>query len=889
MKHYPKWFLLLLLVFTTHASVAQTYKLQGVAKDTLGLKIPYFSIVVTATKTQNDILAYTNADENANYSLTIQKQINQDSVWVTFRQLSHVTKTIGIKQIGQTLNVTLFPKENQLSEVLVNAKRTLTVKGDTITYNVDGIKKEKDYTIEEVIDRIPGVTISENGQIKYKDKSISHFYINGVDLLEGRYNIATRGIPADAVKDIEVLTKHNHARIDKGVTDSDDVAFNLKIKEDRSLIFGSAKGDIGAPLVTAKAEVTPIYIIDKLQDIASLKANNIGESLASYGTSLTNTNADFSEIELEELNILRAPNTSGFGLTQKYWLDNESVSLTNDLLIKTKKDVIFKVGANYNSNNDRIERASNNIFFFGNDSTIVDRKAVDNLETKNYYAGFVYEINRDKVFLKNKLTINGKTADGISSIVQNTIPIDYSYNNSNLSVTDALEFKTNVWGNILNSGLLLEYAHNKENTATLPAVFQQEIPSTFQPLQTQQTVNAERFNIAGFSTYKFDIGATDWLFKQRLNFKSENLETDLKQLRNAEATNLQFPFTSDYKLTTFESLTSLSADYKWKDFNFSLKPELVFIDLNQNEFLDTTLSRSDSYLFFQPDITIGYKFNQSWNVSSGISYNSRVSRFSELFNGLILTDFSSLSRNPDFVNVTRSLSSNFYFGYNNILKGFYFSNNTSIDRSTSDFTFVTSIDNDGLVEVNAVNRPNQLASFRNTTNLTKRFFQILNTELSYTYTNTKSEQFFNNILQNNTNSSHTTILEVDMDNNTWYGFKYTGNLTYGISKVDEFTNTNTFFKQALELDFYTSIKSRINLGFESVYSSFSESSRSNNNSLFNASFYYKPNKKLFLRASLINIFNEDVFNSIFSNSNVINQSQFALRPRQFTIGLNYSL
>jgi hypothetical protein len=57
---------------------------------------------------------------------------------------------------------------------------------DTITYNVNGLKAKKDYTIEEVINRIPGVSISESGQIVFKP--ISHLYINGLDLLEGGYS-----------------------------------------------------------------------------------------------------------------------------------------------------------------------------------------------------------------------------------------------------------------------------------------------------------------------------------------------------------------------------------------------------------------------------------------------------------------------------------------------------------------------------------------------------------------------------------------------------------------------------------------------------------------------------------------------------------------------------
>ena len=135
------------------------------------------------------------------------------------------------KNISQSLKVSLREKSNVLQEIILKAKKTIEIKGDTITYFVDEIKKEKDYSIEEVINRIPGVEIKENGQISYNNRIISHFYINGVDLLEVRYNIATRGIPAGVVEEIDIMKNHNHARIDKGVTDSEDVAFNLKIRK----------------------------------------------------------------------------------------------------------------------------------------------------------------------------------------------------------------------------------------------------------------------------------------------------------------------------------------------------------------------------------------------------------------------------------------------------------------------------------------------------------------------------------------------------------------------------------------------------------------------------------------------------------------------------------
>lgn len=160
------------------------------------------------------------------------------------------------------MKIFLKERSNFLNEVILKAKKNIEIRGDTISYIVDGIKKEKDYTIEEVINRIPGVEIKENGQISYNNRIISHLYINGVDLLEGRYNIATKGIPADTVEEINIMKKHNHARIDKGITDSEDVAFNLKIKKNHSLIFGTGKAEIGTPILQRNLEVTPIYLKD---------------------------------------------------------------------------------------------------------------------------------------------------------------------------------------------------------------------------------------------------------------------------------------------------------------------------------------------------------------------------------------------------------------------------------------------------------------------------------------------------------------------------------------------------------------------------------------------------------------------------------------------------
>ncbi len=867
---------------------AQNIEIKGVLHDSLNEPIPFVSVIASTTQNEDIILAYTSSKSNGQYSLKI-KNTSLDTIWLIYRHMQHATKKLYIKAISQNLNIQLQSQANRLDDIIIKAKKTVAVKGDTITYNVEGLAKEKDYTIEEVIDRIPGVTISDNGKIFYEGRAISHLYINGVDLLEGGYNVATRGIPASAVEDIEIMQRHNHARIDIGKTESDNVAFNLKIKKDHSLVFGSTRGDAGVPLLTGSAEATPIYLKEKFQDIASFKVNNMGKSLTDNGRSPTSGNYNLSSLKLPEINIINKPDVNGTEISNKYWLDNESYSITNDALYKTDKEVIFKAGIIHNYNFNEIERSGNSAYYFDNDSIIVNRSTKNQLLERKYDVGVVAEINRDNLYLKNKTMINAVNSSGNSNLVQNGEAIATNYGADQLSFSNALEFKNTIKGKIINNGLFISYEEQEEELNVSPAQFEDVFTTSFTPLFTTQFNDIKRFNIGAYSSYDFDIKKTKWQFKQTASWSKESLLSNLRQEDESNSTAAAFPFTTDYELNTFQTISSLRSSYQWRRFKVSFNPSLKYLNLKQAEDLTTDIIKVNDYLFFEPSLTTSYKIDQNWNSSIGFNRNIKTSEFNQLFTGLQLRDFASLYRNPTAVNVTRTNAVNHFLTYKSILKGIILSNNFKWQAQESDFTFSSSIDEDGLITTDAIERPNSMKGWSNTTSFTKTFFKLIKTDLSYTYRTNTSEQIFNNVAQENINSSHLARVELNIDNGTWYGLSYDGIYNYGLSQINDFKTNNTFIKHKIEVDLYLSSKTRWNFGTESVIASFSNSQTVNRNTLFNTSFYYKPSKKLFLRASLVNIFNEDFFSTSSSGANFINQSQFLLRPRQFTIGFNYSL
>lgn len=58
--------------------------------------------------------------------------------------------------------------------------------------------------------------MEENGQISYQGTAINKFYIEGMDLLGGKYNIATNNISNDDVGSVEIMETINLSRHSTG-------------------------------------------------------------------------------------------------------------------------------------------------------------------------------------------------------------------------------------------------------------------------------------------------------------------------------------------------------------------------------------------------------------------------------------------------------------------------------------------------------------------------------------------------------------------------------------------------------------------------------------------------------------------------------------------------
>ena len=582
------------------------------------------------------------------------------------------------------------------------------------------------------------------------------------------------------------------------------------------------------------------------------------------------------------------PNINGVAISEKYWLNNDSYAVTNDALHKVNDSTIVKWNFNYVNELSKIENNLSSTFLSNNTASSVVNKSRNQLKTERFKAGVNQEINKRNFYLKNNTSYRFANDVGIESVMINDNYLESNYLQNNFQFSNSTSLKTLIGKkNILQSGLLAQYEQNKEKLSVTPPVFETLIGSGNGSGATLQDVSVSKINLAGFAQYDFKLFKSEWNLNQKLKYNNFRFDRNLKQISNS--TNQSFSLASNFDYQKVETTTKLNSKINIGKVMFSWGLSVDYIKLNSIENNSTNMEISDSFLFIQPSISVKYSFNTKWNYAVSYDLNNDISNFSQLYTPVILTSFNALVQNPNFVNTTKINSFASYINYNNILKSFFLSLKGSLNQNKSDATFSNELNSDGFMVTEVIKQPNSLKNYGFTLYATKGFLGSFKTELTYSNNISKNQLFFNDQFLDAINRRQSIDLGLSWDKGSWFTLDYKAKFNFGKSATTTNEIKNSILFQNLNLDIYTTSSTRINFGLDSSRTATSKSDTSDQNTLFNMSFHYKPSKKVNINASLINVFNTQFFTTTNSYFNFVNVYQFSLRPRQFTIGFNYSL
>ncbi len=155
-----------------------------------------------------------------------------------------ITKNINMN--GKAVNIGLLKLEEDaiaLKDVAVSGRYAIaTVKKDTVEFNADAYKTRPNAAVEDLLKKLPGVTVDKDGSILVQGQKVTRLTVDGKDFFGTDPKTATKNLPADAIAKVQLIDSKTQEAKATGIDDGQrEKVLNLTIKEDKKKgWFGNA-------------------------------------------------------------------------------------------------------------------------------------------------------------------------------------------------------------------------------------------------------------------------------------------------------------------------------------------------------------------------------------------------------------------------------------------------------------------------------------------------------------------------------------------------------------------------------------------------------------------------------------------------------------------------
>ncbi|RLD38706.1 MAG: hypothetical protein DRI74_02985 [Bacteroidetes bacterium] len=376
-------------------------QLQGYVTDPEGEALEDINILVYLSSSKV-MVAFAVSNDKGYFQTKVNSA--SDSLEIVLSSIHCREEHRRIANISQTLQFELEYDVKQLDAFTVMA-RPIERYGDTITYLVSSFAGKEDRAIEDVLRRMPGIDIEPDGKILYQGLPLQKFYVEGLDLMNGRYGVISKNLPHGTVGAVEILENHQPLRILKDRVYSQQASLNLKLKKDITST-GTAKLGVGISPFLWDVNITPMTFTKNFQIVTSYQTNNTGNDVSQQLKILTLDemlqNADRPNENPSILNIQAA---NAPQIEQNRYLDNKIHFFNFNGLLRMNRD--FELRSNlYYVNDQQQQQASLKRSFYTPSDTLSFTENIDNSFQNNYLIGeFTLSRNVKRNYLKNELKI----------------------------------------------------------------------------------------------------------------------------------------------------------------------------------------------------------------------------------------------------------------------------------------------------------------------------------------------------------------------------------------------------------------------------------------------------------------------------------------------------
>ena len=774
--------------------------------------------VMVSKDSVSSILAYGISDENGKFQIAVKNE--SDSLFLKVSYIGFGTFKKMIHNKAQTLEVKLSPSSESLKEVIVKSE-ILRQRGDTLSFSVAAFKGKNDRVIGDILKKLPGIDIRPNGQIFYKGEPIQKYYIESLDLLEGRYSLANNNLSAEAVSRVEILENHQPVKVLDSLEFSERASINIKLKKDITF-SGMATAGIGAAPLLWQTKVTPMIFTKKQQAIVTYQSNNTGSDVSGE---IRNFSIKYAgeNFDIDKKDWLSIQNVSAPPFSAERWLDNNVHLGSANILQRIKEDMDLKLNISYLNDYQQQDGGTQTRYFTPTATIDVIENTNNDIFLSKLEGQLTLENNADKNYLRNQLEFNGFWNANRGLIDRPDTQIKQQLDNPFFGIKNDLRLLRTLGKQLITFNSNTGFTENNQDLLVQPGQFEAIFNDGDPYREIQQLVSSRKIytdNSAGFTKAlgKFIISP-----KFGFSIQNQQLNTDIFLENGEEVLDTDFKNRTDFVESSVYFKNAFSFESKDKTWNMRLSTPLQFksFRLEDENFEET---RDLDRLVFEPYFYAKKKLSAYWeaNASAGLRYD--FGELQQLYYGFLLNGYRNINRyNAPISEETRQNYSG-GLGYRNPLKQLFLNASYSYSFSENNLLYSSNIGENGTTILEAVARDNSFDNHSFSADGSKYFRKLKTTfKLNTSYNLSKRQQLLNNTLAVVNTQSFNLRGSVDAEISSWLIAGYSGNFstyTSGFEDGDFLQIEN--HQHTLDLYFYPKDNQYLSVSGEYYGNSLSE-------------------------------------------------------------------
>ena len=628
-----KYIILCLLILLVQSISAQRI-VEGVVTDVGGHPVSA-AIIKTIDATTKKTLHFCQTDTKGKFTITAQ-----EGNILSISAISYKKQELKVTMDMPAQHITLEEDTKTLSEITVKAK-PIKIKGDTIQYLLTTYKKAGDRTLADVLARVPGFDVNkENGEIQYEGKSISNFYIEGMNLMGGKYGLATKSLPQDDVATVEVMKHHQPIRVLDDFTYSDDNAINIRMKQGaKARWMTSYSGGIGLKSHGGlwNFETFAMRLKPKFQTFLTYKTNNMGKNIRRE----TNDLFSFDNLQSPLTPMLSLPSPSPLLLKGRS-LFNRSHAVSINALHRINDNSQISEQLTYTNDRNEANSLRQSDYYLNSGVKTIENRKYYLEKSYNLFAKIKYENNASSHYLKNELSG------------------DFSWNKQWLN-----EQGTNphtMMGNLPVYTLKDNFSIMKKYGKRLVTLQSKNImdirPQQLYVDSLAQSINQHYYETNTDVRGSLRIGRFILSGQVGVNAGEHRFTSDLVGVPDSVGLLMG---KSSFTFARFYATPSV--EYIVRDLDFMLSGDMSY---NHYKY---SLDNGQSKFLLSPNLRIRWKATATWTFSADASINTMQINAAQFYPTLVLQDYQYMNKGLAGYNLNKEKSVGIGVVYSDALKG----------------------------------------------------------------------------------------------------------------------------------------------------------------------------------------------------------------------------